>query len=43
MGRRSTTSVLYSRDVDLPAEAIRLARQLAAKTEHEEVAALLTH
>jgi RNA polymerase sigma factor (sigma-70 family) len=31
----------YSGDVDLAAEAIRLARQLAAKTEHEEVAGLL--
>jgi RNA polymerase sigma factor (sigma-70 family) len=31
----------YSGDVDLAAEAIRLARQLAAKTNHEEVAGLL--
>jgi RNA polymerase sigma factor (sigma-70 family) len=31
----------YSGDVDLAAEAIRLARQLAAKTEHPEVAGLL--
>jgi RNA polymerase sigma factor (sigma-70 family) len=31
----------YSGDVDLAAEAIRLTRQLAAKTTHEEVAGLL--
>jgi predicted RNA polymerase sigma factor len=31
----------YSGDVDLAAEAIRLTRQLAAKTNHEEVAGLL--
>jgi RNA polymerase sigma factor (sigma-70 family) len=31
----------YSGDVDLAAEAIRLARQLAASIEHEEVAGLL--
>ena len=31
----------YSGDVDLAGEAIRLARQLAARTEHEEVAGLL--
>ena len=31
----------YSGDVDLAAEAIRLTRQLAAKTKHEEVAGLL--
>jgi RNA polymerase sigma factor (sigma-70 family) len=31
----------YSGDVDLAAEAIRLTRQLAAKTSHEEVAGLL--
>ena len=31
----------YSGDVDLEAEAIRLTRQLAATTEHEEVAGLL--
>jgi len=31
----------YSGDVDLAAEAIRLARQLAARTHHEEVAGLL--
>jgi len=31
----------YSGDVDLAAEAIRLARQLAAKIAHEEVAGLL--
>jgi RNA polymerase sigma factor (sigma-70 family) len=31
----------YSGDVDLAAEAIRLARQLAATSEHEEVAGLL--
>lgn len=31
----------YSGDVDLAAEAIRLTRQLAAMTEHEEVAGLL--
>src|SRR5688500_4701155 len=31
----------YSGDVDLAAEAIRLARQLAAMTEHEEVGGLL--
>jgi RNA polymerase sigma factor (sigma-70 family) len=31
----------YSGDVDLAAEAIRLARQLAARIEHEEVAGLL--
>ena len=31
----------YSGDVDLAGEAIRLTRQLAAKTDHEEVAGLL--
>src|ERR671921_855842 len=31
----------YSGDVDLSAEAIRLTRQLAARTDHEEVAGLL--
>jgi len=31
----------YSGDVDLASEAIRLTRQLAAKTDHEEVAGLL--
>jgi RNA polymerase sigma factor (sigma-70 family) len=31
----------YSGDIDLAAEAIRLTRQLAAKTTHEEVAGLL--
>ncbi|WP_248255869.1 RNA polymerase sigma factor [Georgenia sp. EYE_87] len=31
----------YSGDVDLAAEAIRLARELAARVEHEEVAGLL--
>jgi predicted RNA polymerase sigma factor len=31
----------YSGDVDLAGEAIRLTRQLAAKTNHEEVAGLL--
>src|SRR4029079_3581426 len=31
----------YSGDVDLAAEAIRLTRQLAAKTNHQEVAGLL--
>src|SRR5688500_18636475 len=31
----------YSGDVDLAGEAIRLARQLAARTSHEEVAGLL--
>ena len=31
----------YSGDVDLAAEAIRLTRQLAARTDHEEVAGLL--
>jgi predicted RNA polymerase sigma factor len=31
----------YSGDVDLAAEAIRLTRQLAARTSHEEVAGLL--
>src|SRR3712207_21530 len=31
----------YSGDVDLSAEAIRLARQLAARVDHEEVAGLL--
>ena len=31
----------YSGDVDLAAEAIRLTRQLAAKTNHEEIAGLI--